>query len=124
MIADLTGELLDVAELLARGTVGGAARGRAAVSVRRATDVHVFWRRGLPGLLANAVLDMARRTNKQRPSGMNQRAEQIPAEGKIRLVEALQRLVDLYTATGQTEISEEWRNKLNEAQPKEPEAQP
>ena len=34
--------------------------------------------------------------------GMQQREATIPPEGKIRLHEALQRLVDLYTALGQT----------------------
>jgi len=36
------------------------------------------------------------------------------------LTEALQRLVDFYTATGQAEKADEWRAKLKEAQPKEP----
>jgi tetratricopeptide (TPR) repeat protein len=38
----------------------------------------------------------------------------IPPEFKIRLTEALQRLVDFYAATGQAEKADEWRKKLEE----------
>ncbi|HVC99288.1 MAG TPA: hypothetical protein VND64_36825 [Pirellulales bacterium] len=41
-----------------------------------------------------------------------------------RLSEALQRLLDFYSATDQAEKADEWRTKLEAAQPKEPEAKP
>jgi hypothetical protein len=51
---------------------------------------------------------------------MKQRETEIPPQGKIRIPEALQRLVDFYTATGQAEKADEWRLKLEAAEPKEP----
>jgi hypothetical protein len=42
----------------------------------------------------------------------------------VRIPEALQRLVDFYTATGRAEKADEWRAKLEAAQPNGPEAQP
>jgi hypothetical protein len=38
----------------------------------------------------------------------------IPPEGKVRLTEALRRLIDFYAATGQAEKADEWRKKLDE----------
>jgi serine/threonine protein kinase len=40
----------------------------------------------------------------------------IPPAGKIRLTEALQRLVDFYAATAQAEKADEWRKKLEETE--------
>ena len=45
--------------------------------------------------------------------GMQQREAAIPPEGKIRLTEALQRLVDLYTAWGKPEEVAKWQEKLD-----------
>jgi tetratricopeptide (TPR) repeat protein len=45
--------------------------------------------------------------------GMQQREAMIPPEGKIRLTEALQRLVDLYTALGKPDETAKWQEKLN-----------
>src|SRR5207245_1270190 len=45
--------------------------------------------------------------------GMAQRVNTIPAPFKIRLTEALERLVRLYDAWGQKEKGEEWRTKLS-----------
>jgi tetratricopeptide (TPR) repeat protein len=53
--------------------------------------------------------------------GMKQREAKIPPEGKVRLTEALERLVRLYEATNQKDKAEEWRKKLEavkEALPK------
>ena len=47
--------------------------------------------------------------------GMKQREGQIPAVGKPRLQEALQRLVQLYEATSRPEKAAEWRQKLTES---------
>ena len=44
--------------------------------------------------------------------GMKQREEKIPAVGKARLTEAVERLVHLYDATEQKEKVAEWRKKL------------
>ena len=46
--------------------------------------------------------------------GMKQRAASIPTDGKVRLKEALQRLAQLYEATGQAEKAAEWKKKLAE----------
>jgi tetratricopeptide (TPR) repeat protein len=44
--------------------------------------------------------------------GMKQREAKIPASGKVRLTEALERLVQLYEATGQKDKADVWRKKL------------
>jgi serine/threonine protein kinase len=44
--------------------------------------------------------------------GLKGHEAMIPPAGKIRLTEALQRLVDFYAATGQAEKADEWRKKL------------
>jgi len=44
--------------------------------------------------------------------GMKQREDRIPAGSKPRVKEALQRLVQLYEATGQSEKATEWKKKL------------
>jgi len=44
--------------------------------------------------------------------GMKQREGKIPGAGKVRLEEALERLVHLYEASGKTEQAGEWRAKL------------
>jgi hypothetical protein len=46
--------------------------------------------------------------------GMKEREDQIPAAGKPRLTEALQRLVQLYQATGQSGKAAQWRQKLTQ----------
>ena len=50
--------------------------------------------------------------------GLRQRAAKIPKEGKIRLIEALDRLVRLYEATGNKDKANEWLQKLAEARDK------
>jgi pentatricopeptide repeat protein len=44
--------------------------------------------------------------------GMKRREVSIPAQGKVRLGEALQRLVQLYGATGRPDQAAEWKKKL------------
>ena len=46
--------------------------------------------------------------------GMKQRVAKIPANSKVRLTEALERLVRLYEATGETDKVAEWKKKLTE----------
>jgi len=48
--------------------------------------------------------------------GMQQREATIPPEGKIRLNEALQRLVDLYTALSKPDEVAKWQEKLDALQ--------
>ena len=47
--------------------------------------------------------------------GMKERATKIPPQGKVRLTEALERLVQLYEATGKKDEADKWRKKLDEA---------
>ncbi len=54
--------------------------------------------------------------------GMQQRVDQIPPEGKIRLIEALERLVNLYIDWGKSDEAAKWQQKLEEAQAAETEA--
>jgi tetratricopeptide (TPR) repeat protein len=55
--------------------------------------------------------------------GMKQRESQIPPIGEPRLREALQRLVQLYDATGRTNRAAEWKQKLAEFEKAETETQ-
>ena len=47
--------------------------------------------------------------------GMKQREARIPNESKVRLADALERLVQLYDTMGKKDKAEEWRKKLQEA---------
>jgi serine/threonine protein kinase/tetratricopeptide (TPR) repeat protein len=49
-------------------------------------------------------------------AGMTQREDKIPAEGKVRLSEALERLVRLYDEWDKPDQAAEWRKKLEERQ--------
>jgi tetratricopeptide (TPR) repeat protein len=49
--------------------------------------------------------------------GMKQREDTIPSNGKIRLQEAIERIVQLYEATGRPELAREWRAKLEPGAP-------
>ena len=44
--------------------------------------------------------------------GMKRREEKIPPNRKVRLTEAIERLVQLYEATGKKDKADEWRKKL------------
>jgi hypothetical protein len=46
--------------------------------------------------------------------GLKQREAKIPAAGKVRLTEALERLVQLYDAWEKKDKADEWRKKLEE----------
>jgi len=46
---------------------------------------------------------------------MKKREAKIPPQGKIRLTEALERLVQLYEATDKKDQAEKWRSRLEEA---------
>jgi tetratricopeptide (TPR) repeat protein len=47
--------------------------------------------------------------------GMKQREDKIPPEGKVRLTEALERLVQLYDAWGKKDQADKWRVELENA---------
>ena len=50
--------------------------------------------------------------------GMKQRAAEIPLPGKDRVIEALERLVQLYDAWGKKDQADLWRTKLEDARKK------
>jgi eukaryotic-like serine/threonine-protein kinase len=52
--------------------------------------------------------------------GMKQREAKIPPQGKVRLTEALQRLVQFYEATGKKDEAAKWQKELEAAQAKRP----
>ena len=58
--------------------------------------------------------------------GMKQREKTIPPQGKIRLTEALERLVQLYDAMGKKDDAAKWRKELEaiQAAQKQPERRP
>jgi TolA-binding protein len=56
--------------------------------------------------------------------GMKQREAKVPPQGKVRLTESLERLVQLYEATGQKDKAAEWRKKLEVTRPAKPPAKP
>jgi hypothetical protein len=47
--------------------------------------------------------------------GMHQREDKIPVVDKVRLAEALERLVQLYDAWSKPEQAKEWRQTLEQA---------
>jgi hypothetical protein len=47
--------------------------------------------------------------------GMKERAATIPPQVTVRLTEAIQRLIDLYTAWDKPDQAAEWRKKLDES---------
>jgi hypothetical protein len=51
--------------------------------------------------------------------GMKQREATIPPQGKVRLREAVERLVTLYDAWGKKDEAEKWRKVLEESKPPE-----
>jgi hypothetical protein len=57
-------------------------------------------------------LDFAQRTRWTGYEGMKQREKTNPEQSKIRLTEAVERLVQLYEATGKKEEAAKWRNEL------------
>lgn len=51
--------------------------------------------------------------------GMKQRDAKIPKEGKVRLTEAVTRLVQLYDAWGKPAEAAKWRKELSQRKPTE-----
>src|SRR5262249_54976018 len=77
---------------------------------------HTFHTKSLLGgsLLGQAKPGAARPLWVQGYEGLKQREVKIPAHGKVRLAEALERLVQLYDALGKKDKADEWRNKLEQ----------
>ena len=51
--------------------------------------------------------------------GMKQRAAKIPPASRVRLTEALQRIVELYESTDRPEQAEKWRKELEASRAKD-----
>jgi tetratricopeptide (TPR) repeat protein len=66
-------------------------------------------------LLAQKKYDAAEPLLLKGYEGMKQREAKIPANSKTRVTEALERLVQLYDATGQKDKADEWRKQLEAA---------
>ena len=92
---------LTTARTFKQGVLGGALLGQA--QQLQATDAAA----------ATAKFTEAEPLLVQGYEGMQQREAAIPPEGKIRLNEALQRLVDLYTAWGKPDEAAKWQVKLD-----------
>src|SRR5262249_20357226 len=72
-------------------------------------------------LLGEALLGQKKHAEAEPPlvqgyEGMKAREAKVPPAGKVRLREALERLVRLYEATGDKEQAARWRGKLEEAE--------
>jgi eukaryotic-like serine/threonine-protein kinase len=83
-------------------------------------DWRTFNTRSMLGgaLLGQKKYDDAEALLLQGYEGMKQREAKIPKEGKVRLTEALERLLQLYDAWGKPEKAAEWRAKLVEQKAK------
>ena len=86
-----------------------------AIRAKKEPDVWTPFNPGAPGL-GGAPLGQTKNADPGAPGlllagyeGMKQRDAKIPVEGKIRLPEALDRLIDLYTATDKPEEVQKWQ---------------
>jgi hypothetical protein len=52
--------------------------------------------------------------------GMKAQEAKIPPQGQVRIPEAIERLVQLYEATGKTEEAARWQNELEKRKPPPP----
>ncbi len=52
--------------------------------------------------------------------GLKQREKTIPPQGKVRLTEAVERLVQLYEATGRQDKAAKWRKEWEARKPSAP----
>ena len=60
---------------------------------------------------------MKRKNFRVRGKEPSRPAAKIPPQGKVRVTEAIQRLIDLYTAWDKPDQAAEWRKKLDAAKP-------
>ena len=71
----------------------------------------------------NAVIEGSIQYRGRELVGMKSREMQIPPQAQVRLTEALQRLVQLYTAWERPDKAARWKQKLDaQADPKSPDA--
>jgi hypothetical protein len=56
--------------------------------------------------------------------GMKRREAQIPPQGKARLTESLERLVQLYKATDKKDQADKWQKELEALRPPKPDPKP
>ena len=79
----------------------------------------------IQSLLGGALLGQQKYTEAESPllkgyEGLKKRADTIPEPGKVRLTEALERLVRLYDATDRPEKAAAYRRTLEEAKKQKP----
>jgi len=129
MIRKLSGdERLEVAAVLAKLTVTLLAQDKFSEAESTARECLAIREKQIPDgwltfnaqcMLGGSLLGQKKYAEAERLllsgyEGMKQREDRIPAVGKIRLQESLQRLVQLYDATGQVEKAAEWKQRLAE----------
>jgi eukaryotic-like serine/threonine-protein kinase len=91
---------------------------RECLAIREKTQVDDWATFNTKSLLGGALLGQKKFAEAepllvQGYEGMKQREKTIPAQGKIRLTEALQRLVHLYEALGKKDEAARWRKELD-----------
>jgi hypothetical protein len=89
---------------------------RDCLKVREAKQPDVWTTFNTQSLLGEAILGQKKYAEAeplllQGYQGMRERESKIPANGKIRLTEALERLVRLYEATGKKDQADKWRKE-------------
>jgi len=89
---------------------------REALTIREAKESDAWTTFNTKSLLGGALLGQKKYAAsepllKAGYEGMKQRAEKIPPEGKLRLGEALDRLVELAEATGKADDAKKWKDE-------------
>jgi hypothetical protein len=92
---------------------------RECLAIREQTQPDVWSTFNTKSLLGGALLGQKNHADAEPLllsgyEGMKQREKTIPEQGKIRLPEAVERLVQLYEATGKTDEAAKWRKELDE----------
>ncbi len=90
---------------------------RECLTIREQTQPDVWSTFNTKSLLGGALLGQSKYAEAEPlllagHAGMKQREKTIPEQGKIRLREAVERLVQLYEATGKTDEAAKWRKEL------------
>jgi hypothetical protein len=90
---------------------------RECLTIRAHTQPDVWSTFNTKSLLGGALLGQSKYAEAEPlllagHAGMKQREKTIPEQGKIRLREAVERLVQLYEATGKTDEAAKWRKEL------------
>ncbi len=90
---------------------------RECLAIRQQTQPDVWSTFNTKSLLGGALLGQQKYADAEPLllagyEGLKQREQTIPEQGKIRLPEAVERLVQLYEATGKTDEAAKWRKEL------------